>query len=403
MSIFELDVGARRALGAECTTQEILQQPRLWQEIATPHARQQPALQAFLGPLLRRPELRIVLTGAGTSAFVGECLRAPLALRTGRRVEAIATTDLVAAPRAFLEPDTPTLLVSFARSGDSPESVASFDLADRHVSSCAQLVVTCNPDGALLARAHTHPYAHSILLPAAANDRGFAMTSSFTGMMLASALAFGVLTPVEIAGVASLGTALCHWLPRLESFVGSGFERAVFLGSNVLKGLAREAALKLLELTDGRVVAVGESPLGFRHGPKTILNSSTLVIVLLSNDPHARRYDLDLLAELRREGVASRVLSLSGWPTSADAGSIPTAQPSASPSLRVESGDDLILPVPAGSMPSDLALCLPFAMWAQSLALLRSLSLGLRPDRPHAAGTVSRVVEGVTIHPYEAK
>ena len=388
MNIFELDVATRRERGAEWTTQEILQQPQLWREIAAAHAAQLAALQAFLAPLLRLPGLRIVLTGAGTSSIVGEILRTPLARRTGRRVEAIATTDLVAAPLACLEPETPTLLVSFARSGDSPESVATFDLATSHVRHCAQLVVTCNPDGALLARARAHREANAIVLPAAANDRGFAMTSSFTGMLLAAALAFDLLAPGEIEWAASLGAALPSiWLPRLESLVQSGFERAVFLGSGVLKALAFEAALKLLELTDGRVVALGESPLGFRHGPKTILTDSTLAVVLLSNDPYTRRYDLDLLTELRREGVAGTVLSVSAQ----------LAQ------TTVADGIDLAVPVPAGLVPSDLALCFPLAMFAQSLALSRSLSLGLRPDRPHAAGTVNRVVQGVTIHPFEPR
>lgn len=66
----------------------------------------------------------------------------------------------------------------------------------------------------------------------------------------------------------------------------------------------------LPNLTDGRVVSIGESPLGFRHGPKTIVNGSTLVVTLLSNDAYTRQYDLDLLRELRSDGVAGRVVAL---------------------------------------------------------------------------------------------
>ncbi|MBV9697967.1 MAG: SIS domain-containing protein [Gammaproteobacteria bacterium] len=384
MSIFELDYEARQARGAAATTQEILQQPRLWGELAARHSPGQGDLHAFLAPLLARPDLRILLTGAGTSAFIGECLRAPLAQCTGRRAEAVATTDLVAAPKAFLETDTPTLLVSFARSGDSPESVATFDLAQRGVRDCAQLIVTCNPKGALLARARADARSFAIVLPAA-NDRAFAMTSSFTAMLLATALAFELVEPEDVRGLARLGPAVMGaWEPRLSAMVESGFQRAVFLGSNVLKALAREAALKLLELTDGRVVAIGESPLGFRHGPKTILDGSTLVVMLLSSDAHTRRYDLDLLAELRREALAGTVLAVSS-----------TAGEGAEA--------ELIVPVGARGVRGDLLLCLPYAMLAQSLALLRSLSLGLAPDSPHAAGTVSRVVQGVTIHPFDSR
>jgi fructoselysine-6-P-deglycase FrlB-like protein len=49
---------------------------------------------------------------------------------------------------------------------------------------------------------------------------------------------------------------------------------------------------------------------------------------------------------------------------------------------------------------SDLELCLPYAVFAQTLATLRSLSLGLSPDKPNSAGTVNRVVQGVSIYPY---
>jgi tagatose-6-phosphate ketose/aldose isomerase len=154
----------------------------------------------------------------------------------------------------------------------------------------------------------------------------------------------------------------------------------VYLGSNELLGLAREASLKLLELTDGRVVALFDSPLGFRHGPKTIVDDETLVVVLLSNDPDARRYDLDLLRELRNDGRAGQVLALSGQ---------------AAP----EPGADCVA-LQGAQQSSDLALALPYILFCQSFALLQSLALGLRPDTPSVSGTVNRVVRGVTIYPY---
>lgn len=389
MSIFDLTPDVLRERGAAWITREIRQQPRIWRELGAQHLRDQAAIDEFLTPLLGKRDLRIILTGAGTSALVGECLSSALARRTRRRVEAIATTDLLAAPGAWLEPATPTLLISFARSGNSPESVAVVELAGRCIRDCAQLVITCNRDGALHQHARTQPRACCILLPDAANDRSFAMTSSFTGMLLAAALAFGLLAPERVGDIAELGTeVLCAWVPRLEGLVAGGFERAVYLGSNTFKGLAREAALKMLELSDGRVMALGETPLGLRHGPKTILNRSTVVLAFVSADPYTRRYDLDLLAELRREGTARQVLSVSA--------ATPESQAAAG-----GSPDDLLLTHPRRARCDDLALCLPFAVLAQSLALLRSLACGLEPDRPNAAGTVNRVVQGVTIHPYE--
>jgi tagatose-6-phosphate ketose/aldose isomerase len=184
--------------------------------------------------------------------------------------------------------------------------------------------------------------------------------------------------------VASLATAvLPDSLDLLQTLVSRNFTRMVYLGSKEFKGLAREAALKMLELTDGKVAAVADSPLGFRHGPKAIVNGSTLVVVFVSNDAYTRRYDLDLINELRRDGVADRVIAL-------------TVQPDISGHL-----DNLVLGRARDSKSiSDLELCLPYAVFSQSLALLRSLSVGVQPDNPNAAGTVSRVVKGVSIYPW---
>jgi len=375
---------ALEAAGGICTAREIAQQPAVWVKIERGVTGEAAALRAFLDPLLARPDLRIILTGAGTSAFVGECLAPALKRRTQRRVDAVATTDLVGSPDTWLEPKVPTLLVSFARSGNSPESVAAVAIAEKGVPDCHHLIVTCNAEGSLYRQRQRLRNSHAVLLPEETNDRGFAMTSSFTGMMLAASLAFDLSPqdrPAEIADSAS--HVLETGLPLLQNLVRSGFERVVYLGSDAFKGLAREAALKLLELSDGNVVALAETPLGFRHGPKTIVNARTLVVVLLGSDAYTRRYDLDLLNELRSDGVAGRVLAL-------------TARP-----LVVPHPDDIVLSLGPGPV-SDLALCLPYVMFAQAFAFLQSLALGLRPDVPNVGGTVSRVVRGVTIYPWDA-
>lgn len=374
-----------RSAGAQWTAREIAQQPKLWPRIARQIAADG-SLQAYLAPLLDNPALRMVLTGAGTSAYIGKCL-APALSKAGRQAEAIPTTDIVAGPQSTLAPKAPTLMVHFARSGNSPESVAALEFAERQVEHCHHLIVTCNAEGELCRRARGLRHAYSVVLPEACNDQSFAMTSSFTGMLLAASLALGAARAEQgrIEAIAALGTEiLTTHVPLAARLVQAQFDRVVFVGSNELKGLALESALKMLELTDGRVVSIGESPLGFRHGPKTIVNGSTLVVAFLSNDAYTYRYDLDLLRELRGDGVAGRVVAL-------------TARAD-----ERESPDTVALGVggsTAGSM-TDLELCLPYVSFAQTLALLRSISLGLSPDIPNAAGTVNRVVQGVSIHPF---
>lgn len=368
--------------GADHTVAEITQQPRLWREVGRIIEQDRNALDAFLAPLLAEQDLRIVLTGAGTSAFAGRIARNALARRTGRRVDAVATTDIVADPYGSLDADVPTLLVSFARSGDSPESVAATEFADSSLTRVSHLVITCNSDGRL-AREHSGRAAsHVLLMPDGANDRGFAMTSSFTCMLLAALLAFGAAD--SSSDVRALAEAAEHLTAgglddRIDAFLAAKPERLVFLGSGALKGLADESALKLLELTGGAVVATADSALGFRHGPKAILNDRTAVVLYVSNDPYTRAYDLDILAELSAGLPQGSVVAVSGRPDG-----LP------------EGGGTWL--VPGLQDAQDALLALPAVVCAQLIALRSSLARGIPSDNPFPSGEVNRVVQGVTVH-----
>lgn len=364
---------------ASATEREIAQQPQVWPRISSIVDRERERISGFLAPLLENPDLRIVLSGAGTSAFIGSCLAPGLFRHLQRRIETVATTDLVSGPLLHLLPGVPTLLVSFARSGNSPESVAAIDLAEQLLASPHHFIITCNPEGALARRVPTLRSALMLVLPDETNDRGFAMTSSFSSMLLTAALAFDVLASDAVPRLVSAAAALmapAHALAR--RLVAQRFERVVFLGSNELRGLAAEAALKLLELTDGRTVALSESVLGFRHGPKTVVNERTLIMLLLSNDAYTRAYDCDLLAELLRDACAGAVITLGTG--SADLNGV----------------ERLDFPGMGGA--GDLEIALLDIVFAQILALRQSREFGLDPDRPNVAGVVNRVVRGVRIH-----
>jgi D-galactosamine 6-phosphate deaminase/isomerase len=397
MNMFGLPADELDRAGAHWTAREILQQPQLWQEIGRQAAAALPEIRALLdGQLAGNParrDARVILTGAGTSAYIGECLAPTLRQVLRCRVDAVATTDLVADPAANISSDPPALLVSFGRSGNSPESIAALEIVEAATPACAHLVFTCNAAGALSEHARRASRSCVLVLPERSNDRSFAMTSSFTGMLWAAAGTLGAISQIAPRSLVLGGLAqemLSRCTPLLQRLVADRFERVVYLGAKELKGLAREAALKMLELTDGAVLALGETPLGFRHGPKTIVNDRTLVVAMLSNDPYTRRYDLDLLSELRQDGVARAVIALGANNGTADAGAGSSA-----------SADNVEVATPRGTAPcSDLELCLPYAVFAQSLALLRSLSLRVTPDNPNPAGTVHRVVRGVTIHPW---
>jgi tagatose-6-phosphate ketose/aldose isomerase len=205
------------------------------------------------------------------------------------------------------------------------------------------------------------------------------MTSSFTAMMLAASLVFDGQS-VAVARMARRTQALlAEHNASLRTLASESYSRVVYLGSNGLKALAREAALKLMELSDGKVVAAFDSPLGFRHGPKTIVTGDTLVFVFLSNDPYTRRYDLDMLHELRADGRAGKIVAVTALADDA-------------------TGPGESLHVAGFAAAGDGELYFPYVVCAQLYAFHRSLALGNTPDQPSHSGTVTRVVHGVTIH-----
>lgn len=371
-------------LGGLDTAEEIQHQPAIWRALAAALGAQQARIESFLGDWLNHADHRVILTGAGSSAYIGEIVADALDSAWPAQVRAIASTSLLTHPSLYLEAGRPTLLVSFARSGNSPESLAAVELVRDRVATTRFLNITCNADGALVRQGDGRADTLNLLMPEGSCDRGFAMTSSFSTMLLA-ALAVLANAPWEtrlqritqLVGPAE--TALHDWSSTAAALARRPFERIVYLGSGPLEALAREAALKVLELTSGRVLAIANTCLGFRHGPKSVLNPQSLVVVFRSSAAVARRYEQDLLDELRREQVAGAVLTVG--PDSDD-----------------QARSDFAVSPPA--LP-DAWLAPLWLLMAQQFALHKSAALGLTPDNPFPDGTVNRVVAGVTIHRHD--
>lgn len=375
------DLPQWQRLGGAHTAEEIAQQPHLWAALAGQLATAQDSIHAFLGSALEQPQQKVIFTGAGSSGFIAEMVADQINAQWPAEVRAVHTTSLLTHPALYLQRDRPTLLVSFGRSGSSPESVAAVERVRAEVDDARFLDITCNAEGALAQRGQGRSDTLSLLMPPASCDRAFAMTSSLSCMLLAALSVFDRApwaTRIErLHRLADSGArALQAWDAPVAALAQADISRVIYLGSGPLEATAREAALKVLELTAGRVLALANTPLGFRHGPKSTLNGTTLVVMLRSAQPLARRYEQDLLDELRRDGIAARVLSVG--PAGADSAE-----------------GDFVLDIP--DLP-DAWLSPLWLLVAQCFALQRSAALGLTPDNPFPDGTVNRVVQGVTIH-----
>lgn len=363
------------------TRAEIEQQPTMWRATRQVVAGQRAEIDRLLGAALRDPRTRVVLTGAGTSAYVGELLAPELTGVLKRQIDAVATTDLVTDPLAVAVDDRPVLLVSFARSGNSPESVAAVRLIDQVAAEAYHLVITCNADGDLARGYRDADNAVVVALPPETNDRSFAMTSSFTSMVLAAWLSLA--GDVDVEPIATAAEAVLAGAGAIEDAVRAARpERLVYLGSGGLKGLAHEAALKCLELTAGEILALGESSLGFRHGPKAALSDRTVAVVFISGDAYRRAYDLDIARELTGTLGAARVVMISDQGYGVDAAHWPVARTPGTP---------------------DALWAIAAVVPAQLTALTCSLAGGHTPDNPFPGGEVNRVVQGVVIHPFEGR
>jgi tagatose-6-phosphate ketose/aldose isomerase len=368
------------ASGALWTAREIEQQPQMLQQTHALLTRLHAQLQAFVAPVAGNPLARVILTGAGTSAYIGACLAPVLDAELAARVDAVPTTDIVSSPHLYLNPDQPLLLVSFGRSGNSPESLQAVTLAEALVKDVRHLLITCNADGAL--NRTDVRQAMTLLLPKETHDVSFAMTSSFSCMMYATlnALSKPGAFDHRIGAIAQTTRRVIQETSEtLRELAQGKYERVVYLGSGPFQSLAREATLKLGELTNGAVTTCFDSPLGFRHGPKTFINDRTLVVVFVSNDALTRKYDHDLLDEVRRDGRAARVVEISTR-------------------ARADLARDTLL-VHGMADAADVELLWPYIAVAQLYAFHQSRTLGLSPDNPNKEGTVNRVVQGVRLYP----
>ncbi len=349
----------------EHTLQEILRQPLLWP--VTVESVRSASERLQLGVKLQ--DARVLLTGAGTSAHAAAAVAA-----AWPRARVVPTTDLlVDAERYLLDVDA---VISMARSGNSPESAAVVELVRTLRPDILQLAIVCNEDGAL-----SHASLDGlIVLDPRTNDQSLVMTSSFSNLVVAGLV---LAQPDAVVAAANefskRAAALLPDIDRASRGVAASVrDRIVILSSSPLLGWASEAGLKILEMTAGRFPIVTETPLGLRHGPMSFVKADTLVLCLLSSDPVRRRYEADLIYELRTKKLGCLV---------------GIADPAESEGLF----DALI---PAVAPHADDALRTLFEILGpQLLGYHLSLSIGLNPDNPSPDGVINRVVQGVRIYP----
>ncbi|MEG0236235.1 SIS domain-containing protein [Cetobacterium sp.] len=367
------------------TLKEIEQQKRLWLETINLVKEKKEEIKSFLDKNDFKNR-KIIFTGAGTSEFVGNSITPAL----GGNVLSIATTDIVSNPENYLKKDEKVILISCARSGNSPESVATVKLADEIIDDVCHILITCNKDGKLATNKKDDKKALVLLMPEESNDKGFAMTSSFTCMSLTGLLIFNLESLEKIEDIMKNQIEKIKdedMKSLIDSLITLDISRIVYLGSSCLKGVAEEAALKCLELTAGHMSLHYNSPLGFRHGPKSIINDTTMIITLLSNNDYTRKYELDLLKEMYNENKKKVLVTL-------DMKNSDEARKNSHYYYTFNNDDNNA---------EDVFNMFSYIYFAQLFAFYKSKSFGINPDNPCPTGEVNRVVQGVIIYDYKGE
>jgi len=370
------------ARGYGHTLREICQQPLTWVETVPALASRAAALDELLGDAGA-----VVLTGSGSSLYAAECAAPCLQRALRLPVTAVPAGLILTHPSLCLPPTGEYLVVSLARSGNSPESRGALDWLLENQPQARHLMISCNRDGALATSYDSRPGTLSIVLEERTHDKSLVMTSSFTNLVLAARglgaarrRGDGEEKVVRLARAA--GTVLRQHADAIAELASSAFPSVVCLGSGCRLGSAREAALKMLEMTAGEVWTLPESYLGLRHGPMSAVRRDTLVVALLSIDPVVRAYEVDLLRELQGKGLGRRRLIVGAGV----------------PRHLVSSTTDVVVDCASADGLADEDLTVIDALAGQLLAFFRCRDAGYRPDSPSEEGVITRVVSDFVIH-----
>lgn len=363
------------------TYKEIKQQPRVWKKAYEMVVSRKSEISSFLHNYINEG-YSVILTGAGTSAYIGDALECALRDTLLKGAASIATTDIITAPELYFGKDSKVLLISFARSGNSPESIGAIKAVEQTAGSVAHIFITCNAEGELAKKKGDNVLC--LLLPPETNDLSLAMTSSYSTMFLVCSMISNIdRIQDDKANVEALADAVEKAMDKYEDAINEiaqrPFNRAVFLGSGALKGVAEEARLKLQELTDGAIMCAFDSFLGFRHGPKAVVHEDCLLVYFISPDPKVRRYEMDLIGQIADHNKVTGTIAV----CQKDHGL-------KGMDLLVELGLPEQMPARYSSVGNIFV--------AQLLGCFKSMSMGLSPDTPSVSGNISRVVEGVILY-----
>lgn len=388
MRILGIEEKQLEKLEAYNTVVEMARQPELWLEGLKIIGEYKNKIEAFLEKLHTVEKLKIFLVGAGSSAKAASIVQNYIKRITKKEVEAIPSTALITHPDNYILDDSPVLLVSFGGSGNTTEGLEAVKLIKERSKEVYQILIICSPKGEIIRRYGSDENTLYVPVPERTKGKSLAATGEFTLLIQYALMIFDIKRYNYYADMFNniyedAKEFLEEKIYKVHAVSNKEYETIVPLGSSILSALASEMCLKIGELSTGIQSTETHSILEFRHGPKLIMNSKSLISFFFSNDSHAIKYEIDMLKECFKNKINSTIIGIS-----------------MNFIREIDENCDYYFYFNKNNFRylDDSHIVFQYSLYLQSFAILNAIKLKSLPDKIDNSGLVNKVAEGVIIY-----
>lgn len=238
----------------------------------------------------------IVITGCGTSYYLAQSLACAYNAH-GQRAIAVPGAEWARRPGSYLADTADILVLGLSRSGTTTETVQAIRAS--RAKGWPTFAISCAPDTEIL-----HAADRALYIPTDPRE-GIVMSVSASLMLLAGLRLAGIAVPGDVISTARAAlTALTA--VAANAAILKGRSHFVYLGAGANYGIATEGSLKLQEMSISYSQAF--HPMEYRHGPVSLIDDTSLVVLIYSDDTAAE--EAQLAAELQAKGA--RVIGFGG-------------------------------------------------------------------------------------------
>ncbi|MFC7681615.1 SIS domain-containing protein [Paenibacillus sp. GCM10028914] len=267
-----------------------------WEQLA----KQQEWVEKYIG---NTEYDEVIFIGSGSSYYQAQTMATTFRLWLERPASAFPSSDIFLFRDQSSAKGGKKLLVGVSRSGESTEVILAIDSV-KGLENWDTCGITCYEDSGMAKQTEclVSPYG---------KEKSTVMTKSFVSMtfMMQAAIAAaagGSYSNEMKAVMEQAGAKIKEADDFAQQLLQSNhFTKTIYLGMGSYFGIAQEACLKLKEMSYTWTESYGT--LEFRHGPKSIVEPGTLVILLLSET--ARSYELKVAEEMKGYGAHVLVLT----------------------------------------------------------------------------------------------